>query len=389
MKLLNFKKYILLLSTFTVFSCQESYMPDFVIDDMQPILIVEGFINTEGGSRFKLSETIPLSAEDKDAAVTNASVSVESSNGTVYNNAMHTGNGQYTVDHPTLTHDAEYRVNIKIGTKEYVSAFVKPQTAPEITSIDWQQTDNGTDIQVSTVNTESGSNFYRWEFEEDWRYSSRFPTYYMFANDQISPRFPEDNLTFCFNRAVSSNILIGSTESFVENRLDKQQVQHIPNLSEKLMYRYTILVKQYSISKASYVYWSILKKNSESVGDIFGSMPSELKGNIVSSSNASEPVIGMIEAGTVTEKRIYINAAEFTPSWRAVIPDYAGCYEEEVAVADAVAFFRQNPNFMVTYAIFKNEASPLPTHYAYSPARCSNCTIRGGSLEAPVFWTDK
>lgn len=372
-----------------IFSCEEEYMPDFVLEDMQPILIVDGFINTDGNSSFKLSETIPLSQKDVPTVVSNAILSIESNTGLTYTSASHTGGGKYTIAHSELSHTMEYRLRIKIGAKEYTSAFVKPQSAPEITSIDWQQTDIGTDIQVSTVNTESGSNFYRWEFEEDWRYSSRFPTYFKFANNQISPRYPEENISFCYNHATSSDILISSTESFVENRLDKHIVQHIPNLSEKIMYRYTILLKQYSISKASYVYWSILKKNSESVGDIFGSMPSELKGNIVNVSNASEPVIGMIEAGKVSQKRIYINAAEFTPSWRAVIPDYAGCYEEEVAVNDAVAFFRQNPNSMVTYAIFKNEASPIPTHYAYSPVRCSDCTLRGGSLIAPVFWENR
>lgn len=389
MRLLNLKKYLLLLSSLSILSCEEAYMPDFGVEDMQPVLIVEGFINTEGSSRFTLSQTAPLGSEGAVALVADASITIESSDGKSYTSTRSEGNGHYTINHPELSHSQEYRVRIKTSANEYASTFVKPQASPAITNIDWERTEDGTEIFVSTSNTAEGSNFYRWEFEEDWRYSSRFPSYFLVDGNEIRARRPEENISFCFKNARSSDVLIGSTESFVENRIDKQLVQKIPNLSEKIMYRYAILVKQYSISKEAYVYWSILKKNSESVGDIFGSMPSELKGNITNINKPSEHVIGMIEAGKSSQKRIYINALDFKPTWYSVISDYQGCTEGEVSVRESLSFFSLNPAMIVTYEVYKNEASPLPTHYAYSARNCVNCTVRGGSLTAPNFWLEK
>ncbi|MDT4846164.1 hypothetical protein FQZ97_801790 [compost metagenome] len=153
------------------------------------------------------------------------------------------------------------------------------------------------------------------------------------------------------------------------------------------MYRYSILVKQFSISKEAYVFWSIMKKNSESVGDIFGSMPSELKGNVTNTADPREPVIAMIEASLPTQKRIYYNAYELSEPWAVFIPFYYGCESFEVLVGEAAALFRNTAAYIPTNELYMNPASPAPTHYSYTTRRCTDCSMIG-SLNVPDFWTD-
>ena len=51
------------------------------------------------------------------------------------------------------------------------------------------------------------------------------------------------------------------------------------------------------------------------MGSLFDSQPSQLKGNIFNVTNPDEMVIGFVSAGTITEKRIYINNFEI-PSFK-------------------------------------------------------------------------
>ena len=368
-------------------SCEEPYTPVYEPQDSAPVLIIDGFIDMSGNSRFQLSYTVPLGSEESTRAVTGAALIIESENNESYGQAAPTGNGRYTVFHPELSMATRYRLRAKIAEKEYLSDWVTPYATSEISEIAYQRTDSGLEIYVSSENTPENSRYYRWECEETWKFSARFYSSFVFSGGGIQHRkLPEENISVCFQHENSSEIVVNSTEHLSENTIARQQVKFIPNLSDKLMIRYSILVRQFNISREAYLFWSILKKNSESIGDIFGSMPSELKGNVRNTADPSEPVIAMIEAGYPTEKRVYYDAFDLK-SWPVSIPFYAGCEAYEVPVAEAPRLLANAGLYIPIYEIFKNEASPYPTHYAYTTRRCTDCSLIG-SLNQPDFWTD-
>ncbi len=370
-------------------SCEEPYAPDYEPDDSTPILIIDGFIDMSGNSRFKLSYTVPLNVEESTRPARGATLAIESENNESYTSSFSTEAGSYTVSHPALSMNTRYRLRAVISGKEYLSDWVTPYATSEISEIDYKRTDLGMEIYVSSVNSDENARYYRWECEETWKFSARYRSSFIYDpfSGSVRYRTPEENISVCFQHENSAEILVGTTENLSNNTVSRQMVRFIPNLSDKLMIRYSILVKQFNISKEAYLFWSILRKNSESVGDIFGSMPSELKGNVRNIANPSEPVIAMIEASLPTQKRIYYDAFDFPDPWVVSIPFYSGCEAQEVSVAGAPALFAGTPAYIPIYELFRNEASPFPTHYAFTTRRCTDCSLIG-SLNQPDFWTD-
>jgi len=378
---------IFLLLIGLLFSCEEPYTPDYVPEDSTPLLIIEGYIDMSGNSRFKLSHTVPLNSEESTTPVSTAALTIESEDKQVYSHSGTSASGEYTVPHGALNMNTRYRLRVQVQGKMYLSEWVTPYATSEISGIDNQRGETGMDIYVSTVNRNDNSRYYRWEFEETWKFTARFVSVLIFDGSQVRFRNqPEENISVCFKQEKSSDILIGTTDNLSDNILSRQKIQFIPNLSDKLMIRYSILVKQFSISKEAYLFWSILKKNSESVGDIFGSMPSELKGNVSNTTNPNEPVIAMIEASLPTQKRIYLNSYDLPSPWAVSIPFYNGCEYMEIPVGEAAALFK-NPAYIPTNEVYNIEGSPGPSHYSYATSRCTECSLRG-SLNVPDFWTD-
>ena len=160
--------------------------------------------------------------------------------------------------------------------------------------------------------------------------------------------------------------------------ISSQQLNLIPLASERIGVRYSILVTQYALTKEAYQFWEIMKKNTEQVGTLFDPQPSQLLSNIHSVSDTTEPVIGFISAGAVSQKRLFISRNEVEP-WR-----YRTNCETRIIPLDSLRFF------------FPNEAW-IPLQEWYSPVTgrlfgydsgthiCVDCTVRGTNVRPP-FW---
>ena len=123
----------------------------------------------------------------------------------------------------------------------------------------------------------------------------------------------------CWHITNSTDILVGSTAALTEDVVNQFPVITIPQNSEKVGLRYSILVKQYAITQPAYLYYQILKKNTEQQGSIFDVQPSQLRGNIHSVSNPDETVIGFVTASNTTQQRIFIRNDQLT-TWRHLDP---------------------------------------------------------------------
>jgi hypothetical protein len=84
----------------------------------------------------------------------------------------------------------------------------------------------------------------------------------------------------------------------------------IPTSSEKIVHRYSILVKQYALTRDAYNFWAALKKNTQQIGTIFDAQPSATTTNLHCTSDPSQTVLGYISASTITQKRIFIDATQ-------------------------------------------------------------------------------
>lgn len=378
--------YILLISALFI-KCTEPYIPELKDSDSGKTLMVEGYINADGNSEYILGYIAPLSQEVDSTytLVSNAQITIEEENGSVFKDFTYEGKSRYIIHHPALKLNSKYRLRIKTGSREYLSDFVPVLVSPEIDSLRWKQDINeGVHFYVDTHGDQA---YYRWTYEEAWRFQVPNKSFFLFDGTRVRERAPEEYYPhFCYMSEKSSGIHLYTTEAQSENTVKDFNLHFIPNRSQKLGMRYSILVKQYALSKEAFGYWSLVKKNSEEIGDIFGTMPTELVGNIACISHPAEKVIGMIEAGKIAEKRIFLDYQDFVIPWAYTYTYYGRCVlttDFMVIKREANAFFAANPNYIPVDETGYNPGAL--THYSYSTEACLDCRYRG-TEEPPAFW---
>lgn len=391
MRIFNKLIALVLLNGLFLQGCKEPYLAEYVPEDLNPILIVEGYINVLGTeSTYTLGYTKLMtdqSSQDGNVPAINATLVIEAEDGTTYTAKQEGLPGVYTAVHPILNTDIRYRLRIQAGGEIYLSDFVEAKISPEIDTVEWEENQTGVQLYVSTSDPQGDSRYYRWEFEETWKFHAAYQSVFVVQDNEIRYREREEQIYTCFLSDHSSDIQITTSEGLSEDVIYRYPFNLIPRLSEKLQSRYSILVKQRVMSKEAFVYWDLLKENSENLGDIFGPMPTEIRGNIVNVNNPNEPVIGMVEVSGIAEKRIYIDYMELSAPWIVRNEFYNDCSLSDTTASDIVAFLGDNPNMLPVYGESRSPANPDPTHYTYAPIRCVDCTVRG-TLTVPAFWED-
>ncbi|RYF95018.1 MAG: DUF4249 family protein [Chitinophagaceae bacterium] len=177
-----------------------------------------------------------------------------------------------------------------------------------------------------------------------------------------------------------NKILIGSTAKQQLDVMYRAPLVFIPNGDEKLAVRYSIMVRQYAIDKAGYEFYEMMRKNTESLGTIFDAQPAEIKGNIHSTNNPDELVIGYVSAASLEQKRYFISRVQVL-DWN--FSEY--CPEIQVLnVPDSVkaAFDGGGGIFDAIYS----QPSGAVVYYLFSDLPCIECPARGGSLIKPIYW---
>jgi hypothetical protein len=372
------KLFVLIAGLLAITGCKDPYHMELRSSD-QSLLVVEGFLNKGQASTFRLSRTIDLSEETSLKPELQAQLTVEGKDNSV---AVFTemGSGIYQAFLAFLEVGKEYRLRIRTSAgREYLSSYVEVKNNPSIDSVSWrQQEDNAVWISVSTHDPANSSRYYRWEFEETWEIRSFFFSMWKHqGNGSIVPRnMPTEDVSRCWRYNASTNILLGSSARLTSDVIKESPLILIPRTSEKLEQRYSVLVKQYTLSREAYEYFDLLKKNTESLGTIFSPQPSEVRGNIYSVNDPNEQVIGFVTASAVQEKRIFISASEL--EGRGAYP-----YCETIFIKNHPDSIAAAISFQPYNAIYQG---PALSGWDASTSRCVDCTSRGGSTSKPSYW---
>ena len=358
-------------------ACLEPYNPPEIKEDVD-ILVVDGFINTtDSSSQVHLSKAVPLSYNEEPRAVSNALVQVEEENGPSYT-LQELESGSYSLTKMNLNPAKRYRLSVLTNNDaKYFSDFIDLVPTPQIDSVTWHpsQQQPGIDIFVNTHDDSGRSKYYRWTFEETWVYRSNYGAMYKIVSGQVEPN-PLD-ISTCYHSKPSTEIHLGSTVQLSTEVIRNFPLVFIPVLSQKVSVKYSILVKQQSLTKEAYNFWTQLKKSTESLGGLFDPMPSQVLGNIHSENNSAEPVLGYFSGGQTSEKRIFIKFGDLPPDLMLVRP--YNCPIDTIEVE----FIKNNPNmFLIT-----SYGSPFVLGYVKSQgSNCMDCRDDGGVLTRPDFW---
>ncbi|WP_400191558.1 DUF4249 domain-containing protein [Hymenobacter sp. B81] len=359
--------------------CVEPFNPK-VKNASANLLVVDGFINSQGVSTIKLSRTINLDVNRLPPPEPRAVVFIEAEGGAQYNL---TEGLPGTYSSPALTLDPGKKYRLRFTTaagKVYASDFVAVKTTPEIDRVSWEALPTGLQLSVSTHDPQNQTRYYRWDYDETWEFTSAFNAYLEWRNNQVQRR--TDNIYRCWTSEKSTPIRLGNSLRLTQDVIANQPLAVLPPNSLKLRYKYTVNVRQYAQSAEEYAYWDNLRKNTENIGTLFDPLPSQLTGNVRSLSNADEPVIGYVGAFSVAEKRLFITRGELPRSWDP-LTGYEDCIDiDTVLVRDMPDIFGGG-NYVPLEPLynFRNQI------WAYQAAvtDCVDCRRRGTNVQPP-FW---
>jgi hypothetical protein len=378
------REHYLLFLLITAMGCRKPYNPP-AIAIPNGYLVVEGVINSGSDSTFiKLSHTVNISSKVTTNPVLGAVLTVESDKNVIFP-LTETTNGYYVSPGLNLDISGQYRLRIKTpDNKQYLSDLVPVKVTPPIDSIGYNIVslpDTGIQIYANTHDPNNNTHYYRWDYNEDWEFRSKYISNFISTGSALVERTPDQYVSICYTNDVSSDIVLGSSAKLSKDVIYQNPVIFISSKSEKLETRYRAVVREYALTGDAYNFWVSLKKNTEQLGSIFDAQPSQLKGNIHCISNPSESVIGYLSICTVSAKTEFIYNYKL-PSWVAAYPYSCNVDTAYIPYSNYRNLILFPDEYLATEPI-----GPIinPSGYFWTSRECADCTLRGSKIP-PAFW---
>jgi len=394
-------KWIYLITMMTFFNgCITEIEPASIgYDDL---LVVEGLVTDQSVKHvIKLSRTVPINSSES-RPESNADVRVETSNqGTIL--FFEEEPGIYRSDLP-ISGRFETKYQLRITTKdgkEYLSSEVEMVATPPIEAVVAEFVPKKLDtigpalrnqgdfnFYLDVLNNETSTRSFRYLWTETYKIRMPNPSRWKWLGGSVfefrNEDIPEEQEEFCFRYDSSRTIIVNS--SLVDNgSIVKYPFHSFDARSRRMNIRYSIEVVQYGLSKESEKYWHGLAASSQTQGSLFDVQPGTITGNIRSTSDENESVLGIFEVAQEQRFRAYFRAFDFTSQgYQALTPFWINCEDIEqvsVPIQNTGAFMSENfENYELLYYITGGPA-------IFGVRRCALCTLYGTN-KRPEFWKD-
>lgn len=358
--------------------CVDPYNPPVVRQETN-YLVADAYLSTNDGTvTVSLSRTQPLYATETPPAESGAVVTLEDDQGAVYP-LQEQRNGRYSTEGVVVSAAKKYRMHIRTSGKEdFFSEFVNIKPSPEIDNVYWLPESDGIFIYVDTHDPSGNSRYYKWSYAETWEYTSSFASIVKILEPGvIVPRPVDEYMYMCWRTVNSTGIFVGSSSKLQEDVIRQHPLIFIPKASVKLARKYSVLVKQQSLTEEAYNYWLQLEQTTERLGGLFDPMPSEITGNFYNATDPSQPVLGFFSGGSIVEKRMFVSFIE--------LPRHLQETTREFCVADSIPMIDVVKHGTGTLLI-DSYGMPFPEGYLTSSNSCIDCRTKGGTTVKPLFW---
>ena len=395
-----------LFTAFSLVTCVDPYIPR--LDKFESLLVVDALLTDENKSNYvRLSRTFDTLGKEPER-ISGALVSIKDDlgNSTVLNEIIA---GEYRTDSLMFRGITGRTYTLHIVTKEgdeYESEPCLMYPVPDIDSLYYArdrvmsektgETLEGVRIYIDS-NGESSSNYYRWTYEEWWKFSVPEVKEYNYINDSTILPIAEVK-KICWGNHKSDEINIQSSISAATDAIVMKPVHFVASEeTDHLLIQYCIEVRQMSISQEEYAFWDLMTHLDQSGGDIFDNPPFQVFSNIKSITNPDEQVVGYFQVSGAKKKRIYITVIDVIdldlPLYRYKcemfekgIIDYPPPVFPDRGVSwDDIYSGFTNSGFTFIKPTFTEEGKLLRLFFARP--FCADCTLNG-SLNKPDFWVD-
>ncbi|MHA6280048.1 DUF4249 domain-containing protein [Salinimicrobium sp. CAU 1759] len=354
-------------------------------------LVIEGTITDELTNQLiLLSRTYPLE-ESGPSEERNADVRVVSKS-TVYKFAE-VEPGKYASVQPFRAVQGEQYI-LEITTSNGDEYASEPEELPQnsaISSLYAEKTtfegETGVAILVDVTGPAATSGYYRYDYSETYKIVSpfKFDLDAQVINGEFVefPKTKEE--TVCYVTEASQKIFLANTNVQAGNDLNAFLIKFMEFSSFKTAHRYSILVRQFSISEESYSYYQTLKDFSDSESLFTQNQLGLINGNLFSVSDPDQPVVGMFTVAGVSSERIFFDFEDFYGDLDFGIDEHVKCevlFPPTSTVNERKAIGGQLENGSLKYLGFE-----MGVGYRFIKAGCVDCTIFGSNV-APDFWEE-
>lgn len=403
LKIKSFQKIIIILFGLLLSGCVEPIDIDTTV--IEDALVIDATITNEYKyQKIRLTRSFKFS-DDQPIIEKNADIRITDDLNTIYK-FHEDSSGNYVSDTEFMAISGrKYLLNITTSNGKTYSSQISE--LPNITNIDNLTVEKKIDnfgnksvaILVDSYDATAKSTYYRYEYEETYKIIAPKWTFLDMAiadppSYQISfvPKSKEEKI--CYKTDYSNSIIQTETNDLTEDRVSKFKIKSLNVDDPIISHRYSILVKQYVQSLASYTYYKTLNKQSSNDNIFSSNQPGFIRGNVFSIDDPDELVIGYFDISSVSAKRVFFNFSDifpdenrppyftecllFAPSATS-IPGETSSLVDLINSGD-VKYYQKNPKYPDPLDL---NAGP----YLVVNAECGDCTKIGSNIK-PEFWED-
>lgn len=353
------------------------------------ILVVEGRIGDEE-TLIRLSRTANLDSFSINPEIS-AIVQIENEQGNVVGqlNEVEAGSYSLAINLPT---NENYRIRIQTTNDEvYESNYETLALTPPISDLSLKVDSTGQlEILLSTEDPTNNTRYYLWDYAETYEYSAPFTSLLQYDGAEVinRDRNSDDQITLCWRTEFSSDILLQSSVQFEQDIVSERPiVSYTIGETPKFLRAYSILVNQYALTADEFQFWSLLEKNTESLGTLFDPQPSQLITNIQCTSDPQKGVIGYVGASSKTEMRFFVRNEDIPISLRSREVVKFFCEVEIISLAqvDELSRLFSDGDFVPIELVPTGGDIP---NVSYTTRFCADCREQQGQGTniRPGFW---
>ncbi|MBU2466169.1 MAG: DUF4249 domain-containing protein, partial [Bacteroidetes bacterium] len=230
----------------------------------------------------------------------------------------------------------------------------------------------GVQFFLDMQGSSNDSRNYRWSVFETYEYHSMYARewYYDGEVHHIVP--PDSSTMYCWRTVKIAEIFTLTTSNLNENAIVSYPLHFVSNRSVRMEYGYSLLVKQYALSNAAYIYWDQMRQNSLQGGSLYETQPLAIKGNMHHLSTTDQEVLGFFGASQVVSRRIFLTNPGLNLDYNSFCsPTILRKGVREIDSRYFPAFLMGDA--MTYYPVWLND-------------ECVDCTLMGGVTVKPDFW---
>jgi len=307
-------------------------------------VVVDGRLTDENKvHEVRLSYSVPVN-EDISLPISGANVWVEDDLGGRIN-YEELGDGNYATEQAVqgevgrsykLVFTTEDGITYESTSEELISSPPVSRFYAEYINDPLISEEQGLQFFVDVEET-GNSQFFRYEWNDAAQIIVPLPGRYNILKKQ-GPEIGETHHLYspreilpdtCFRLGYTGQILLNTTVGSSDEKVLDSPIRFIELDSLQYVERYSIEVKQFSMTKAAYDFYRNLRQYNEYNGSLFDRQQGVLNGNIKRSDDENEVVLGYFQVSGVSSTRLFFDSEELETLFSIELDDLSDTCEPD------------------------------------------------------------